>query len=206
MIASLKEFIQPYKSQRFGFSVEDAQRVTWDVNLRKVVFNAIEGGEQAEVLLALMLSEGCWKNDSLSKAELLELVQKIWKRIPQAAPRLASSLIRTIRILLPDFASEHTEEIGKLIESENPLVRLESVQLIKEAGLVSLYPNLSSLKDDSYAAEVNMDGRHEFIIRNEAFEILSNHVGNRKKKELNAVVEGGITSYFWDWKPLLKKL
>ena len=85
-------------------------------------------------------------------------------------------------------------------------MRLESVLLVKEASLVSLYSNLSSLKDDPYAAEVNMNGRHEFIIRNEAFEILSNHVGNRKKKELNAIVEDGIISYYWDWKPLLKKL
>lgn len=206
MISSLREFIQPYKSQRFGFSVEDAQRVTWNASLSKAVFDAIEDGEQADVLLALMLSEGCWKNGSLGKSELLELIKKIWMGVPKAAPRLSSSLIRTIRILLPEFASEHTEEIGKLIASENPLVRLESVQLIKEAGLVSLYPNLESLKNDSYVAEVNMDGRHEFVIRNEAFEILSRHVGNQKKKEVHTIVEGGIISYFWDWKPLSKKL
>lgn len=206
MIASLKEFIQPYKSQKFGFSVNDAQRVKWDSSLNEAIFHAVEKGEQSEVLLAVMLLEGCLKNGSLKHLDLSELMNKIWLAIPEAPPRLASVLLRTIRLINPEFALVHVNEIGKLITSAHPLVRFETVQLIKKAELVSLYSSLESLKDDPYAAEVNMGGRYEFIIRNEAFEILSRHVGNWERREIYAIAEGGVVSYFWDWKPLLEKL
>lgn len=206
MITSLKEFVQPYKSQKFGFSTEDAQLVRWNSELNEAISCAIEKGEQAEIILSVMLLEGCWKNGSLDDSDLLGIVTKIWLAIPTASPRVASSLIRTIRMLLPEFVAKHTAELERMISAKDPLIRLETVLLIKEARLINLYKSMLSLEGDPYNSEVNMNGRREFIIRNEAFDLLSRHVGNRKRKEIHTVVEGGAVAYFWDWKPLLKKL
>jgi predicted DNA-binding protein len=50
-----------------------------------------------------------------------------------------------------------------------------------------------------------MSGRREFLVRDEAFESLSKHLGNRKKTRISEAVENGI-AYFWDWTPILKEI
>lgn len=206
MIESLKEFVKPHKSQKFGFSVEDAGGVNWSPDLEESVLSALQGEDRGELSLALILIEGGVINGSLDGNSLRKVIEVVWATIGDSHPRVASSLLRTVRNVCPSFVSKHLEELSDFLRSKHPLVRLEAVRLIGEGRISSLFPMLDCLRDDPYAAEVNMNGRLEFVIRNEAFELLNQHFGSCKKKELFEATDGGTSAYFWDWKPLLKKL
>ena len=199
--SSIRNFIKPFKQQKFGFSVEDATQIKWTKLVESLVVLSIEKGDPVEISLSLVVIEGCALNESLCGANRENIINRLWEHVAKHDQRLGSQILRTTRLVSPQSVEANFSELDRCLGAAHPLLRLEA--LIASTPVCERHlQKILLLQYDDYFSEVNIAGRMEFIIRNEAFAILSSRFGAVEKIELSETVGNEIV-YFWDWNPLL---
>jgi hypothetical protein len=191
-----------------GFSMNDAMAIPWSKDLEDAIVFALLNDDPLELGRSLFVIQGCVRNGSLNDGSLDRVVVAAWGAARKLNLETTSNILRALRMIAPFSVKEHSSEVARYLQAENPIVRLEAVWL---AGFDCdrFLKELRYLKDDMYFGEVNIAGRLEFEIRNAAFETLSRRFGNTEKSHLAQTVNfvgNNAVAYYWDWEPLLRRL